>query len=81
MFSALECSPESPVQIAHSAYPQQCFTFAVFLESFADRIELGRYRNVDETETIDSQSRPILKDCNALDHINMGSRCCNGLYS
>jgi hypothetical protein len=28
---------------------------AVFLESFADRIELDSYRSVDETETIDRQ--------------------------
>ena len=46
-FAALECSPESTEQIVHNS------ASAVFLESFADRIEFDRYRSVDETETID----------------------------
>jgi hypothetical protein len=38
-----------------STLPTHNSASAVFLESFADRIELNRYRSVDETETIDRQ--------------------------
>ena len=54
MFTALECSPESTEQIVHSVS-------AIFLKSFADHIELDRYRSVDETETIDRQSQTQTK--------------------